>query len=139
MLSILHRPDGILACFGALLLALGGFTWFDAGRRAELETAVLASALGDDHHFPAPAEVVSGSVVARSGNASLVVADPPVREFPETQLRPEGTADSGAVPFVLYRDAKAEPGSPAGDARYLKLGVGRFLSVTERAASVPER
>jgi hypothetical protein len=133
--TFLRQPYGILLVFGALLLAVGGFTAFDSSRRTELEGIVMPSSSGDNRFFPDPERFKVFDEVVRQGAQPYYLARKGIANRSDDRMVPTGFDDTGA--WTLYRLEIPESAPGGTDLRYLKTARNRYITVT--SASPPPR
>jgi hypothetical protein len=135
MPPLLRTPHGILFLFGGLLLSLGAFTAFDAGRRLDLETIEFPTSAGDTHFFRPQSALTPGTELVRQGGRPLRLNRASVFKKSDANMIPTGRDDSDQ--FTLYvRKPTSEEASP-GTIRYLKIARHEYLAV-DSAESPPQ-
>ena len=115
-----------------IVLAL---TWRDNGQRAQLETTVEYTAVGDSHYYPMPANPPAPpyTVVASLKRQPLYPVDYRRREFAADDMTRAGLDEKGG--YLLYRGPeKSEKKKDADEIKrgplyYLKISATEYLKL----------
>ncbi|MEZ0259301.1 MAG: hypothetical protein ACAI37_28790 [Chthoniobacter sp.] len=119
-------------CLGAVLLValfiVLALTWRDNGQRAQLETTVEYTAVGDSSYYPMPANPPAPPypVVASLKGQPLYPVDYRRREFAADDMTRAGLDEKGG--YLLYRGP--EKSEKKKDADEIKRGPLYYLKIS---------